>query len=171
MKSTINHLFLIIFYFSTYLFSCKTNENKHLYQKWKSVSLQNNKMDDEIKKMQDYIDTVGNLDKEIGKATDIHLLKAELKADMEKGIAEQKQALENTLMEFTQNNMMISTSIDGVDSVMFEIEENTIKLDDAKLKGYGESMTFTILKLSKDSLRLQLVDYGDTSIINMIPTK
>jgi hypothetical protein len=53
---------------------------------------------------------------------------------------------------------------------MYTIENNFIKIDEAKLKGVGETMTFEILSLSKDTLKMQLVDYGDTSVVVMIPT-
>jgi hypothetical protein len=39
------------------------------------------------------------------------------------------------------------------------------------LKGHGETMTFEILKLDQDTLRVKLIDYGDTSIATMVPVK
>jgi hypothetical protein len=73
-------------------------------------------------------------------------------------------------MEFKSNGIAYTTSIDGIDSAMYTIENNFIKIDEAKLKGVGETMTFEILSLSKDTLKMQLVDYGDTSVVVMIPT-
>jgi hypothetical protein len=171
MKLTISGKIAFVSLIITCLFSCKSNNQDNLFQKWQTVAIQNHKMDDEIKKMKDYIDTVGNLDQEIHKATDVTLLKKELQAELEKNLSDQKLAFENTFMEFTSNFLMITTSIEGIDSAMYKIEDPFIKVDDAKLKGYGESMTFEILSLTKDTLKLKLIDYGDTSIATMIPVK
>ncbi|MEZ5047162.1 MAG: hypothetical protein R2831_09245 [Chitinophagaceae bacterium] len=57
-----------------------------------------------------------------------------------------------------------------MDSAYYEVINDEIKIDEAKLKGYGETMTFTILSLTKDTLKLRMVDYGDTSFIVMVPT-
>jgi hypothetical protein len=138
-----------------------------LYQKWKTISFRNSKMEAEIQNMKNYIDTVGNQDPEMRKATDIENLKKTLREELEIGIAEQKTNNDNMFIEFRPNQLMIATSIDGVDSAMFTMEDNFIKVDDAALKGYGESMTFEILQLTKDQLRLRLVDYGDTTIAEM----
>jgi hypothetical protein len=54
---------------------------------------------------------------------------------------------------------------------MYSLDGNLIRIDEAMLKGYGETMTFEILKLTTDSLRLRLIDYGDTSIVMMIPVQ
>ncbi len=120
--------------------------------------------------MSHYIDTVGNEDKEIGKATDLDSLKMFLREDLKRMKEEQQMALENTIMEFQSNGVTYNRSIEGVDSAMYTLEEDRfIKIDEAKLKGMGETMTFEILKLTADTLQLQLVDYGDTSLATMIP--
>ncbi|MBK7690983.1 MAG: hypothetical protein IPJ31_07660 [Bacteroidetes bacterium] len=80
--------------------------------------------------------------------------------------------MENTIMEFKSNGVIYTTSIQGTDSAMYSIDdENNIVIDEAKLKGYGETMKFNILTLSKDSLRVKIIDYGDTSYVSMIPAK
>jgi hypothetical protein len=84
---------------------------------------------------------------------------------------EQQIALENTIMEFKSNGVSYTTSIDGLDSAMYTVEGQFIKFDEAKLKGHGETMTFEILKLDQDTLRVKLIDYGDTSIATMVPVK
>ena len=117
------------------------------------------------------IDTLGEKDPELRKTINIDSAKLILQAELNKSIQEQKLAEENTLMEFVSNGVVYTTSIEGIDSAMYSIEDNFIKIDEAKLKGHGESMTFEILKLSKDSLLLKLVDYGDTSIISMTPVR
>jgi hypothetical protein len=54
---------------------------------------------------------------------------------------------------------------------MYYFEDNFIKIDEAKLKGYGETMTFEVLTLNRDTLKLRLIDFGDTSTVTMIPVK
>jgi hypothetical protein len=94
-----------------------------------------------------------------------------LKAQLTQSLKEQKLAEENTLMEFKSNGVVYTTSIEGTDSAMYHIEDNFIKIDEAKLKGHGETMTFEIMKLDANQLQLRLIDYGDTSIVSMVPVK
>lgn len=151
--------------------SCKTEKKDLLCKKWKTVSIHNSKMDQELEFMKNYIDTIGTLDKEISEAVNLDSLKMNMRIELENSIKEQKQAIENTMMEFKSNGISYTTSIDGVDSASYILEGDDIKIDEAKLKGYGETMTFTILKLTADSLKVRLIDYGDTSVALMIPSK
>jgi hypothetical protein len=151
--------------------SCKENKKDILCQKWKTIALSNPKMEEEINYMKNYIDTLGNEDEALRKEMNLDSVKMLLRADFENSMKEQQLALENTLMEFKPNGVAFMTSIDGKDSAMYTIEDNFIKLDEAKLKGHGETMTFEIMKLTKDTLRIKLIDYGDTSLATMIPTK
>lgn len=171
MKPTfINTAFAVITLIFLQL-SCKNEKSGLLYQKWKTVSLKNSTMDKEISEMKAYIDTIGDQDPEVRAAVDLDSAKMLLQANLDKLLNEQKLAQENTLMEFKPNGVSYTTSIEGVDSAMFTVEDNLIKIDEAKLKGYGETMTFEILKLSKDTLQLRIVDYGDTSVVTMVPVK
>lgn len=151
--------------------ACNDSKTKLLYQKWKTIQLQNTKMDQEIATMRAYIDTLGNQDPELAKAINLDSVKALLSADLEHSLADQKAALANTLMEFKPNGISYTTSIDGTDSAAYQLEGNFIKFDEAKLKGIGETMTFEILQLSADTLKVKLIDYGDTSIATMIPAR
>ncbi len=129
-------------------------------------------MDAEITSMQTYIDTIGNKDPDLKDQVNIDSLKMLLKAELDNAIKEQQVTLENTLMEFKSNGVVYTTSIQGTDSAMYSIDdENNIVIDEAKLKGYGETMKFQILSLSKDSLRVKIIDYGDTSFVSMVPAK
>jgi hypothetical protein len=151
-------------------FSCSSNQNQLLQKKWKTVSLQNSTMTREIREMQALIDTIGDNDPELRASINIDSTKFLLQQELEMALQEQKLAEENTLMEFKPNGVVYTTSIDGIDSAMYSVEEGSmIKIDEAKLKGFGESMTFEMLTLTKDSLRIRLIDYGDTSIVTMIP--
>lgn len=170
MKSKFINIFCLVLICSTTFLACKSSQKDLLCKKWKTVALKNSKMEQEVLFMQQYIDTLGQNDPELKTLINIDSTKMMLKAEMEKSTKEQQLALENTLMEFKSNGVAYTTSIDGVDSAMFTIEENFIKIDEAKLKGVGETMTFEILNLTKDSLKLQMIDYGDTSVVLMIPT-
>lgn len=162
-----------IYLFATLLLvglqGCKENRKALLCKKWKTIHLQNTKMDMEVASMRTYIDTLGKNDPELGKAINLDSVKSILTADLERSLGEQQTALANTLMEFKPNGVAYTTSIDGMDSTFYELEDQYIKLDESKLKGLGETMTFEIIKLEKDTLRIKLIDFGDTSIVSMIP--
>lgn len=170
MKLKIINILGSFFIAMVYLTACKDSKTDLLCKKWKTVALQNTKMEQEMKFMEQYVDTIGQNDPELRSSVNLDSAKMLIKEEMQRSVLEQKQAIENTLMEFKTNGIAYTTSIDGVDSAMFSIENNFIKIDEAKLKGVGETMTFEILSLSKDTLKMQLVDYGDTSVVVMIPT-
>ena len=170
MKLKIINILASFFIAVVFLFRCKDANQDLLCKKWKTIALQNSKMEQEIKFMEQYVDTIGQNDPELRMAINLDSAKMQMKEEMQQSLFEQKQAIENTLMEFKSNGIAYTTSIDGIDSAMYTIENNFIKIDEAKLKGVGETMTFEILSLSKDTLKMQLVDYGDTSVVVMIPT-
>lgn len=151
------------------LFSCGSNSpEKLLIGRWKTVALENAGFERQAADTRQYIDTLGNADPTLRNSLDLDSLKAALRADFEQALQAQATALENTLMEFRANGVAYTTSIDGVDSALYKVEEGQIRIDEAGLKGHGESMTFTILTLEQDTLKVRLVDYGDTSVATMV---
>lgn len=169
MNRRIINIIIVLVLLISSLISCSAPEKNLLRQKWKTIILKNPKMEADFKKMQLYIDTVGNEDKLLASKLNLDSLKKSLQLELAQMMEDVKISRDNTLMEFKSNGVVYMTSIDGTDSAMYEVEKRTIKIDEAKLKGYGESMTFEILKITTDSLRLRLVDYGDTSEVTMIP--
>ncbi|MBK7763353.1 MAG: hypothetical protein IPI46_08255 [Bacteroidetes bacterium] len=167
-RRIINNALVAILFISG-LLSCSAPEKNLIRQKWKTIALNNPKMEAEFLKMQQYIDTVGTLDKFLADTVNIDSLKMSLQTELNQMKESVRISRDNTLMEFKSNGVVYMTSIDGTDSAMYELEKRTIKIDEAKLKGYGESMTFEILKITTDSLRLRLIDYGDTSEVTMVP--
>jgi hypothetical protein len=150
--------------------ACKQEDTKTLLcKKWKTIRLQNTKMDASVREMDAYIDTVGSVDKDIQEVIDLDSFKNLLRANANKLVAEQKQAMENTTMDFKQNGVVYSTSIAGTDSANWTLDKNYIKIDEAALKGTGETMTFEIMNINKDSIVLRVIDYGDTSVATMKP--
>ncbi|HMT36945.1 MAG TPA: hypothetical protein PKC41_13875 [Chitinophagaceae bacterium] len=139
------------------------------------MQLKNPQMDQEIASMQAYIDTIGNQDVALRQQINIDSLKAILQTELNNAMSEQQISLENTLMDFKSNGIVYTTSIQGVDSAMYKIEKDkdgtVIIIDEATLKGYGETMKFEILTLKKDTLLLKMIDYGDTSYVTMVPVK
>ena len=155
----------------TFLSACKSSNSDKLCQKWKTVSFRNFKMQSDLTDMQHYIDTLGAKDPDLHRQLDVDSLKQALKVDLEAMKQEQQLAQDNTLMEFRKNGLAFMTSIEGTDSAMYTLEGNLIKIDEGKLKGYGETMTFEILHLTKDTLSMRFVDYGDTSFVLLVPAK
>lgn len=151
------------------LFACGGHSpEKLLIGRWKTIDLNNAGFERQAAETRQYIDTLGNADPELRNSLDLDSLKAALRADFEQALQAQASALENTLMEFRANGVAYTTSIEGVDSALYRIEEGQIRIDEAGLKGHGESMTFTILRLEQDTLKVRLVDYGDTSVATMV---
>lgn len=151
------------------LFSCGSNSpEKLLVGRWKTIALDNAGFERQASETQRFIDTLGEADPTLKYSLDLDSLKAALRDDFEQALQAQATALENTLMEFRANGVAYTTSIDGVDSALYRVEEGQIRIDEAGLKGHGESMTFTILKLEQDTLKVRLVDYGDTSTATMV---
>lgn len=171
MNAKIINISLAIAAFTAGLIGCKSSQKEVLCKKWKTISIQNATMDQEVASMQQYIDTLGAQDAELRSTINLDSVKMLLRSDLERSLKEQQTALENTLMEFMPNGVAYMTSIDGLDSAMYTLEDKYIKFDEAKLKGHGETMTFEILKLNPDTLKVKLIDYGDTSIATMIPVK
>ncbi len=149
--------------------SCAENQQKLLCKKWKTVALYNSKMQSELDFMLKYIDTLGSNDSELRQSVNLDSIKNLLRSELQVSEDEHRLALENTIMEFLPNGKTYSKSIDGEDSAMYTIEDNAIKIDEAKLKGYGETMTFDIIKLTKDSLKIRFINFGDTSLISLVP--
>lgn len=170
MKSPIIHISIVISILF-FVFSCKNDHKTNLCKKWKTVSLKNMAMERQLDYTKEYIDTLGKNDPEFRKLVNLDSVKLLLNNQMKLDLEDQKLQVENLVMEFTKNGIAYNTSIEGVDSAYYSIEGDDIKIDEPKLKGYGETMTFTIMKLSPDSLQLRLVDYGDTSFISMVPVK
>ena len=149
--------------------SCKTDKKSQLCRKWKTVALKNVKMEQDMHAMQIYLDTVGQNDPTLKEVVNLDSLKMEIRAEMQRSVKEQQVAMDNMFMEFRSNGVVVNTSIDGQDSAYFTLEGEDIKIDEAKMKGFGETMTMTIMALNTDSLKLRLVDFGDTSYVQLVP--
>ncbi|MCC7028860.1 MAG: hypothetical protein IT257_01045 [Chitinophagaceae bacterium] len=172
MRSVFINIAIKVTFCSLIFVSCGSDPKSLLCNKWKSVALRNPQMDNEIAAMKLYIDTVGNQDEALRKQINIDSFKTILQGELDQAMKEQQLSLENTLMEFKSNGIVYTTSIQGEDSAMYSIDdENNILIEEAKLKGYGETMKFQILSLTKDSLQLKMIDYGDTSYVTMVPVK
>lgn len=119
--------------------------------------------------MKDYIDTLGTNDPELRTHGNLDSIKQALRDDLGQSLRQQAYDREHTFMEFKPGGIVFTITAGHTDSAKYTIEENSIKIDEAALKGHGETMTFDILVLSKDTLKLRVVDYGDTSLITMVP--
>ena len=171
MNLKITNTFVLVLYLFFMLSGCQSDTKKLLCRRWKTVSLKNSKMENEIQASKDYIDTIGKNDPELRSAINLDSAKFILQTQIAESIKEQRLAEDNTFMEFKSNGVAYTTSTEGTDSAMYSLEDHFIKIDEAKLKGYGETMTFEILKLNEDSLKLRVIDYGDTSLVTLIPIK
>lgn len=151
--------------------ACSEPRKDQLCKKWRTVALKNAKMEEQIEQTEAMLDTLGQRDPQLHQVLNVDSFKNQIRQEIARSREEQKLAMENMFMEFKSNGVVYNTSIDGTDSAYYTLEENDIKIDEARLKGYGETMTMTILGITDDSLSLRLVDFGDTSFIQLIPVK
>lgn len=121
--------------------------------------------------MKQYIDTLGAQDIALRSAVNLDSTRNVLQRELDQLLQQQAYDRDHTYMDFRPNGVVYTSTADQTDSAMYKVEENAIKIDEAALKGHGETMTFEILSVSKDTLKLQLIDYGDTSLITMIPVR
>ena len=172
MKSRFSLNLLAVAAFMLLFTHCKNKQQDLLCKKWRTVAFENKKMQEQIKYFEHFIDTLKYNPNEYASMADLDSLKKGLQSDLDAMREEQRLALENNTMEFRTNGVTITTSIEGSDSAMYNIEdEKYIRIDESKLKGSGESLTFEILKLNKDSLQIRFIDFGDTSVATLVPTK
>lgn len=163
-----NSIFLLLLVFMS---SCGSEQEKNLQRKWKTFSLKNMRMEREIASMKVYIDTLGRQDPALRATMNLDSTKKVLQAGLDQTLQQQAFDRDNTVMEFSSNGIVYTTTAESADSARYTLEENTIKIDEAAIKGHGETMTFEILSLSADTLKLRVIDYGDTSLITMIPVQ
>lgn len=172
MKSPISVKWPLLLVFLFVFSQCKEDKKELLCRKWRTVAFENKKMQEQIRYFEHFIDTLKYNSNDYASPSDLDSLKKGLQSDLDAMREEQRFALENNTMEFRSNGVTYTTSIEGSDSAMYEIEDgNMIRIDESKLKGVGETLTFEILKLNKDTLKIRFVDYGDTSVATMVPIR
>lgn len=152
-----------------FLTACSDSKMNLLCKKWRTVALKNARMEGQIQQTEAMLDTLGQNDPELHQILNVDSLKNQIRQEIARSRQEQQLAMENMFMDFRSNGVVYNTSIDGTDSAYYTLEENDIKIDEARLKGYGETMTMTVLGISSDTLSLRLIDFGDTSFIQLVP--
>ena len=146
MKLKIINILASFFIAIVFLTACKDSKTDLLCKKWKTVALKNTKMEEEMKFMEQYVDTIGQNDPELRLAVNLDSTKMLIKEEMQRSLLEQKQAIENTLMEFKANGIAYTTSIVGVDSSIYSIENNFIKGKNINIL-YNQSGLFSAIHL------------------------
>lgn len=152
------------------LLSCNENRQDLLCKTWKGVALKNDRMDQDIRNMQTYIDTLGDKDAYLQSQFDIDSLKALLQAELNKGLQKQQEALESTRMEFRRNGIIISHSAQTTDTAQFQLKgENDIQITETK--GNHKQLHYQIISLTRDTLKMQIEESGEINLVTMIPVK
>ena len=168
MNLKIINSLIIVACLSAALSACN-NTRTLLCRQWKTVSLVNTKLEREVQDMKTYIDTLGKQDPSLRNEINLDSTRFLLEQELHNSLKEHKLAEDNTIIEFKPNGICYTTTLDGTDSAHYELDNQLIKIDEAALKGYGETMTFEIMRLTKNVLELRVIDYGDTSYITMNP--
>jgi hypothetical protein len=163
----IQYLFIIL----VCLTACNNNK-KLLCKKWQAVKLYNPKMEALIAQTKADIDTIGNEDAIIGKATNVDSFRNLMKEEMEKSIQELDASMKNTTYQFFENGVSYLSTADGVDSAKWTLEaDSMLRIDEPALTGMGDVQLFKILKLDANNLQLQMIIFADTSTMSFVPAK
>jgi len=162
----INSIF-VFFGILIFAAACHSPVSSLLHQQWKTIKVQNQKLQQQNNEIKAFLDSLSLVQNN----PQADSLRRQVQATYDQIVAEQARAQDNTLLEFTAAGIVYMSSPSGVDSAAYSLEDPYIHIDESKLKGEGEKMTFEILHITSDTLRLQFVDQKDTSIITLVPTE
>ncbi len=134
---------------------------------WEANSLKNPGMEREIKNALADLDTFGKNDPEL-KGVNVDSFNVLRKQQLEEDIRDQQANFQRLQFEFAKNKIVYMGDGNYQDSAMWSIEENQITVDGPALTGMGDIQVFTIQKLEKNTLTLQMVEGVDTSVMELV---
>ncbi len=151
-----------------FLAACGTGENAQITKKWKTIDIKNSSLDREFAYYQTLMDTITENNERLEFFDNsVDSFKRFTTETFKEQRELMKREVENSFMEFNPNGNAYFTSINGVDSAKWKIEENEIVLDTEEFTGVPGVIRLAILELSNDNLKLKKVDQYDTSIITL----
>lgn len=150
------------------LAACQPNQKAELAKKWKTIDIKNTSLDREFAYYEKLMDTI-TVQNERLEFFDNSI--DSFKRFTNETFKEQRQMMktevENSFMEFTKDGMAYFTSINGIDSAKWKMEEKEIVLDTEDFTGVPGIIRLAILELTNENLKLKKVDQYDTSIITL----
>ncbi len=149
--------------------ACQDNQEQAIIKKWKSTKIENSTYKKEVAYYKNLLDTITEQNDMIEYFGSVDSFKRFVEADLAQQEELQKTNLENTFMEFRADKMVYFTSVDGVDSARWHIEDKEIVMEVEEFTGNPEITRFSILKLDNNNLHLQMINQYDTSTILLKP--
>lgn len=169
VKTALKSSFFIAF---VLLFAaCTGDQESLLTKKWKTTSLESSLEKLQKAQYQQLLDTMTDQNEMMEYFGTVDSFKKVIQADIKDQEEFRKVNMENSFMDFKENHIAYFISVDGIDSAKWSLEENELILDSEEFTGVSELTRFTINKLTKDDLQLQMINENDTSIISLKTAK
>lgn len=147
--------------------ACSGDKKSQVTGKWKTTGIENSSINKEMDYFKSLMDTMTEKNEMVEFFGSVDSFKKVIVADLAQQEEMQKLSLENSFMEFKKNKMVYFTSVDGVDSAHWRLEENDIVVDDEEFTGVSTVTRLSILELDKKTLKVKMINQYDTSIISM----
>ena len=150
-------------------FSCKPTREKMIVGKWQAIHLDNPTLDEQVKQMNAFLDTVGShtspeQNELLYGVKNIDSLKEIQRTQIKQALIEQESAIKNTYLQFKDDGILYYSFGTTLDTACWYFEgENNLVLDEKKLKGVGNIVKIELVKLEKNELQLRFHDKGFSS--------
>lgn len=153
------------------LTSCKNNREKLIVKKWKTVDVDYLSMNKAHEQYRAVMDTMTEKNEMLLDFKTIDSSKKFLQFLIESDLEQKKESIATTFLELKSNNKAYFTSIDGVDSSAWHIEDDELVLEDGDVTDITNTTRMHIVKLTQDDFELRSIMGSDTSYIKMKPYK
>lgn len=163
-KATIAFLFVLT---ACFFAACKGDKASMIAQKWKTTNIENTSVKKEKEYYKKLLDTMTTQNEMVEFFGSIDSFKKVIIADLAQQEEIQKTNLENSFMEFKKNKMVYFTSVDGIDSAKWTLDDDDIVVDDEDFTGVSTVTRLSIVELDKNTLKVKMINQYDTSIISM----
>lgn len=146
------------------LYSCKKDKAGKLVGKWQEVAVINPDLDATFNQQKLFADTVGHSNSPeenlaLYGVDNIDSFRKVLNANLDSFRMAQIRAVNATQFDFQKNGVIYFHSDEGVDSSNWYLDDDgALILDEAKLKGAGNTIRMEIIELSDTLLKLQYLE-------------
>lgn len=147
--------------------ACNGDKASMISKKWKTTDIENTSIKKEMAYYKALMDTMTEKNEMVEFFGSVDSFKKVIVEDLAKQEEMQKTSLENSFMEFKKNKKVYFTSVDGVDSANWYIEEDDIVVDDEEFTGVSTVTRLSIVELDKNNLTVRMINQYDTSTIRM----
>jgi len=167
------HIIILLLPFT--LLACRQSKEELIAKRWKAVSVESPKLDEEIRRQRTFVDTIGaNNTPEVNEAQygvrNMDSMRQVMKQQLELVIARQKESMVNTWLDFHKDGTVIVNFGDRPDTVSWYFEDDgALMLDEMKQKGTGSKIRMEVITLEKEKLQLRFDENGFSSTASFVP--